>query len=183
MPPTTINQPLKRESASTANVLMCKQWWKVCWMYGDQEKYYRQLYGKSKTSLDGNKGVFGPPKGPLVLSNSSPTTQLDLNTKIPNSISTQNTTNFPKPNTNFPTSPNYTSNNDWASQYYQNTNNIPNVVPRHNAFSANTNSASDKGCSLNRSFSFEEVRMSSPNGGQSSPVLSSLDLTRGIVDE
>lgn len=27
---------------------MCKQWWKVCWMYGDQEKYYRQLYGKKK---------------------------------------------------------------------------------------------------------------------------------------
>lgn len=38
---------LKRENASqSANVLMCKQWWKVCWMYGDQEKYYRQLYGK-----------------------------------------------------------------------------------------------------------------------------------------
>ncbi|XP_063932930.1 protein prickle-like isoform X2 [Zophobas morio] len=41
------NQALKRENASaSANVLMCKQWWKVCWMYGDQEKYYRQLYGK-----------------------------------------------------------------------------------------------------------------------------------------
>ncbi|XP_030753347.1 protein espinas-like isoform X2 [Sitophilus oryzae] len=38
----------KRENAPTANVLMCKQWWKVCWMYGDQEKYYRQLYGKQK---------------------------------------------------------------------------------------------------------------------------------------
>lgn len=38
---------LKRENTSaSANVLMCKQWWKVCWMYGDQEKYYRQLYGK-----------------------------------------------------------------------------------------------------------------------------------------
>lgn len=29
---------------------MCKQWWKVCWMYGDQEKYYRQLYAKRATS-------------------------------------------------------------------------------------------------------------------------------------
>ncbi|CAG9820344.1 unnamed protein product [Phaedon cochleariae] len=39
---------LKRENATaSANVLMCKQWWKVCWMYGDQEKYYRQLYGKN----------------------------------------------------------------------------------------------------------------------------------------
>lgn len=43
---------LKRENASaSANVLMCKQWWKVCWMYGDQEKYYRQLYAKRATNL------------------------------------------------------------------------------------------------------------------------------------
>ncbi|KAL3285780.1 hypothetical protein HHI36_000304 [Cryptolaemus montrouzieri] len=41
------NPAMKRENVSaSANVLMCKQWWKVCWMYGDQEKYYRQLYGK-----------------------------------------------------------------------------------------------------------------------------------------
>lgn len=31
---------------SANNVLMCRQWWKVCWIYGDQEKYYRQLYGR-----------------------------------------------------------------------------------------------------------------------------------------
>lgn len=44
---TMSNNALKRENVSaSANVLMCKQWWKVCWMYGDQEKYYRQLYGK-----------------------------------------------------------------------------------------------------------------------------------------
>lgn len=36
------------KSSNSANILMCKQWWKVCWMYGDQEKYYRQLYGRSK---------------------------------------------------------------------------------------------------------------------------------------
>lgn len=42
----TTNVSLKQNSANTANVLMCKQWWKVCWMYGDQEKYYRQLYAK-----------------------------------------------------------------------------------------------------------------------------------------
>ncbi|XP_052755714.1 protein espinas-like [Galleria mellonella] len=36
------------KSSNSANILMCKQWWKVCWMHGDQEKYYRQLYGKRK---------------------------------------------------------------------------------------------------------------------------------------
>lgn len=40
----------QNNAASAANVLMCKQWWKVCWMYGDQEKYYRQLYAKRATS-------------------------------------------------------------------------------------------------------------------------------------
>lgn len=46
------NAALKqRENVSaSANVLMCKQWWKVCWMYGDQEKYYRQLYGRRQES-------------------------------------------------------------------------------------------------------------------------------------
>lgn len=38
------------KSSNAANILMCKQWWKVCWMYGDQEKYYRQLYGKRKVN-------------------------------------------------------------------------------------------------------------------------------------
>ncbi|CAH1127461.1 unnamed protein product [Ceutorhynchus assimilis] len=157
MPPTTINQPLKRENASTANVLMCKQWWKVCWMYGDQEKYYRQLYGKPKTTLEGDKALFEPKT-------------------------------IPKP--------------DWAVQYYQNTriladtpsplpnsssSNIPNVVPRHNSLntvgvplsSSVHNSASVKeGCELNRSFSFEEVRRH-----HGSPALTSLDLTKGIIDE
>lgn len=44
--PAISNNVYKRENPASANVLMCKQWWKVCWMYGDQEKYYRQLYGK-----------------------------------------------------------------------------------------------------------------------------------------
>lgn len=34
------------KTAQSDHVLMCKQWWRVCWMYGDQEKYYRQLYGR-----------------------------------------------------------------------------------------------------------------------------------------
>ncbi|XP_014243586.1 protein prickle-like isoform X1 [Cimex lectularius] len=37
-------------SGQSANVLMCRQWWKVCWVYGDQDKYYRQLYGGVKTA-------------------------------------------------------------------------------------------------------------------------------------
>ncbi|XP_050090335.1 protein prickle-like [Anopheles aquasalis] len=32
--------------ASGSNVI-AKQWWKVCFLYGNQEKYYRQIYGKA----------------------------------------------------------------------------------------------------------------------------------------
>ena len=31
-----------------AQLLAHRQWWKVCWVYGDQQKYYRQLYGRKK---------------------------------------------------------------------------------------------------------------------------------------
>lgn len=31
----------------TANLLACKQWWKVCFLHGSQEKYYRQVYGQA----------------------------------------------------------------------------------------------------------------------------------------
>lgn len=34
------------KTGQSDHVLMCKQWWRVCWMYGDQEKFYRQLYGR-----------------------------------------------------------------------------------------------------------------------------------------
>ncbi|CAG4989318.1 unnamed protein product [Colias eurytheme] len=51
---TTATRHVK--SSNSANILMCKQWWKVCWMYGDQEKYYRQLYGRRK--INTNKGIF-----------------------------------------------------------------------------------------------------------------------------
>ena len=30
-----------------ANLLACRQWWKVCFLYGDQQKYYRQVYGRA----------------------------------------------------------------------------------------------------------------------------------------
>ncbi|KAG5677369.1 hypothetical protein PVAND_007133 [Polypedilum vanderplanki] len=29
----------------TANLLACKQWWKVCFLNGSQENYYKQVYG------------------------------------------------------------------------------------------------------------------------------------------
>lgn len=31
----------------TANLRVCKQWWKICFLQGDQEKYYRQIYGRA----------------------------------------------------------------------------------------------------------------------------------------
>jgi hypothetical protein len=47
-----------------SNVLMCRQWWKVCWVYGDQSKYYRQLYGRRTTLRTLGAHPSGPP-GPL----------------------------------------------------------------------------------------------------------------------
>ncbi|XP_058827157.1 protein prickle-like [Topomyia yanbarensis] len=35
------------KSASNANLQVGKQWWKVCFLYGNQEKYYRQIYAKA----------------------------------------------------------------------------------------------------------------------------------------
>ncbi|KAK6642723.1 hypothetical protein RUM43_004225 [Polyplax serrata] len=43
---TSVNQ----HPGQSDHMLMCKQWWRVCWMYGDQEKFYRQLYGKKNAS-------------------------------------------------------------------------------------------------------------------------------------
>lgn len=42
------------KTSNSANIMMCKQWWRVCWLYGDQEKYYRQLYGRRKTTHTNN---------------------------------------------------------------------------------------------------------------------------------
>ncbi|KAL3198790.1 hypothetical protein MRX96_044272 [Rhipicephalus microplus] len=33
-----------------SKVLVCRQWWKVCWVYGDQYKQYRELYGRKRTT-------------------------------------------------------------------------------------------------------------------------------------
>lgn len=71
----------------TANLLACKQWWKVCFLHGDQEKYYRQIYGRAaaqrlanfpKDGEDGNKSstdsrIIFPTKlhSPVVIENGS----------------------------------------------------------------------------------------------------------------
>lgn len=31
----------------TDSLLACKRWWKVCFLHGDQEKYYRQIYSQA----------------------------------------------------------------------------------------------------------------------------------------
>ncbi|GFR19619.1 protein prickle [Trichonephila clavata] len=40
-----------------SSVLVCRQWWKVCWVYGDQYKLYRQLYGKKRTTTTATVSV------------------------------------------------------------------------------------------------------------------------------
>ena len=52
--PSAVNQVNHANKSSNANVLMCKQWWKVCWMYGDQQKFYRKLYKNSVQNSHGH---------------------------------------------------------------------------------------------------------------------------------
>lgn len=44
-------------ASPSSNALMCRQWWKVCWMYGDQNKYYRQLYGGGRPKAKDEDGA------------------------------------------------------------------------------------------------------------------------------
>ncbi|XP_049544729.1 protein prickle-like [Anopheles darlingi] len=37
----------KGSTGSSGSNAIAKQWWKVCFLYGNQEKYYRQIYGKA----------------------------------------------------------------------------------------------------------------------------------------
>ncbi|KAG8197222.1 hypothetical protein JTE90_011377 [Oedothorax gibbosus] len=41
---------MNSNGVKSSSVLVCRQWWKVCWVYGDQYKLYRQLYGRKKTT-------------------------------------------------------------------------------------------------------------------------------------
>lgn len=44
-----IKMILKQQNSmpKTANLRTCKQqWWRVCFLHGNQDKYYRQIYGR-----------------------------------------------------------------------------------------------------------------------------------------
>ncbi|XP_073994557.1 espinas isoform X2 [Rhodnius prolixus] len=50
---------------SERKVIMCRDWWKICWLYGSQEKYHRQLYSirdshvkSTQTSLHNFNNTF-----------------------------------------------------------------------------------------------------------------------------
>lgn len=43
----TVSATVSDSIPRTANLLACKQWWRVCFLHGNQEKYYRQIYGKA----------------------------------------------------------------------------------------------------------------------------------------
>lgn len=69
---SNVLKPSNNNTSASANVLMCKQWWKVCWMYGDQEKYYRQLYAKKATSTPIVSLASDPKNAHLDLGNEEP---------------------------------------------------------------------------------------------------------------
>ena len=48
-------------SKPLSQLLANRQWWKVCWVYGDQQKYYRQLYGRKKNLSTLRSGGAGNP--------------------------------------------------------------------------------------------------------------------------
>lgn len=56
-----------------AQLLANRQWWKVCWVYGDQQKYYKQLYGRKKnlTTLRSASGSAPPDREPGSLDTSA----------------------------------------------------------------------------------------------------------------
>ena len=38
-------------SSAAAAALLSRQWWRVCFVHGDQTKYYRQLYGHKRAAI------------------------------------------------------------------------------------------------------------------------------------
>lgn len=58
----------------TANLLACRQWWKVCFLHGNQEKYYRQVYGRAASQRLAQTRVIYPTKTsePVVINGSPP---------------------------------------------------------------------------------------------------------------
>lgn len=56
------NREIVSASKPLSQLLANRQWWKVCWVYGDQTKFYRQLYGHRKTlnTLRDNRQLPAP---------------------------------------------------------------------------------------------------------------------------
>lgn len=52
----TVNSSASETIPRTANLLACKQWWRVCFLHGDQEKYYRQIYGRAASQRIATSG-------------------------------------------------------------------------------------------------------------------------------
>ena len=40
------DQALMKSSDAARSLLLTRPWWNLCFVHGDQTKYYRQLYGK-----------------------------------------------------------------------------------------------------------------------------------------
>lgn len=92
-----------------ANLLACKQWWKVCFLHGDQQKYYRQIYGKAAAER-------------LALANQS-NEQTTTNDNKPSASATTTPSLFPAKHSSRRRSKNY------ADKSLQKTNTIDNAMP------------------------------------------------------
>ena len=42
------SQELMKSSDAARSLLLARPWWNLCFVHGDQTKYYRQLYGKRR---------------------------------------------------------------------------------------------------------------------------------------
>lgn len=82
----------------TANLLACKQWWKVCFLHGDQEKYYRQIYSRAAAQRlanyqkDEDDGFGDKNKSPLSLSATGNESKIIFPTKMHSPVVIENGT-------------------------------------------------------------------------------------------
>lgn len=61
--PGFISGAKPEKKVQKSSVLACRQWWKVCFMYGsnrssEQYKLYRQLYGRNSNRSNNKQPVF-----------------------------------------------------------------------------------------------------------------------------
>lgn len=82
----------------TANLLACKQWWKVCFLHGDQEKYYRQIYSRAAAQRlanyqkDEDDGFGDKNKSPSSLSATGNESKIIFPTKMHSPVVIENGT-------------------------------------------------------------------------------------------